>query len=210
MGDLTRQLKKSKLGGTFEKIQEPEMRDPIVREYAGLLAKSDLSNRMLRRHLTSSILPAIAVYRVLTDHGWERPKAMRLIRASVLEAARPMARAFQRMGKLPFFFLMLRRMCPLSMKSGFGEAGWTMDWKRNDRKVIAWNCTRCFYADVFQEYGVPELTPIFCESDDVVYGRIPGVRWGRTRTIGRGAEFCDFVFYNVKAQNGKGMSCNEQ
>jgi hypothetical protein len=29
MGDLTRQLKKSKLGGAFEKIQEPEMRDRL-------------------------------------------------------------------------------------------------------------------------------------------------------------------------------------
>ncbi len=51
---------------------------------------------------------------------------------------------------------------------------------------------------MFKHYGVPELTPVFCESDDVVYGKIPNVIWGRTYTIGGGAKVCDFHFYKQR------------
>ena len=52
---------------------------------------------------------------------------------------------------------------------------------------------------------MPELTAIFCESDDVMYGHIPNARWGRTKTIGRGADVCNFSFYNPrKKENANG------
>ena len=58
---------------------------------------------------------------------------------------------------------------------------------------------------MFRRYGVPELTAIFCESDDVMYGNIPHARWGRTKTIGRGAQVCNFSFYNLrKKEKGHG------
>lgn len=82
-----------------------------------------------------------------------------------------------------------------------GPAGWTFEWKCNTKSCVAWDCKRCFYDDVFNEYGMPELTKIFCESDDVVYGALPGIRWGRTMTIGNGADVCDFCFY--KKKNGR-------
>lgn len=87
-------------------------------------------------------------------------------------------------------------MCPLSVRMEFGDPGWKMEWKRNDCNGIEWNCHECFYVDRLKYYGVPELASIFCESDDVVYGNIPSIIWGRTKTIGDGAEICDFRFYN--------------
>ena len=54
---------------------------------------------------------------------------------------------------------------------------------------------RCFYVDVLGRFGAPELTRLFCDMDDVVFENIPGVRWERKNTIGRGGEFCDFRYY---------------
>jgi hypothetical protein len=49
-----------------------------------------------------------------------------------------------------------------------------------------------------KKYGAPELLPLFCELDDLVYGGIPNIRWDRTKTIGRGGGVCDFCFINEK------------
>ena len=95
-------------------------------------------------------------------------------------------------------------MTPLSLKTTFGSSGWDFIWKQNDCCALKWDCSRCFYADIFTQHKVSELTSIFCESDDVVYGSIPTIRWARTRTIGNGDDVCDFTFYNERAENVSG------
>ena len=191
-------LQKSRLGAAYAAIPEGPARRATLERFAALLAENDLSNKMLARHLTGAILPAVAVYQALVEHGWKQVEARRLIRKSVLDAAKPMARFFQALGRLPFFFPLFRVMCPASMKAGFGPEGWVFEWKRNDQYAIEWDCHAYLYANVFRRYGVPELTAIFCESDDVMYGHIPNARWGRTKTIGRGANVCNFSFYNMR------------
>lgn len=193
-------LTKGRLKEAYAAIPDGSVRTAIEEQYAVLLKENDLSNRMLARHMTGSILPAVAVYRTLLEHGWTQVEARRIIRRSVLDDAKSMAKFFQTLGKLPFFFPLFRVMCPASMKNVYGEEAWRFEWKRNDAWVIQWDCHSCLYANVFRRYGVPELTPIFCECDDVIYGNIPGARWGRTKTIGRGAPLCDFCFYNTRKE----------
>jgi hypothetical protein len=194
----TEPLRKTQLSKAMSRIPSQALRGEAEKAYAKLLLENDLSNKMLAKHLKRSILPAIAVYDTLLSADWRKEDAFRLIRDSVLESAKPMAKAFHAAGRLPFFFSLLRKMCPSSVQSQFGEPGWRMEWKRNDQCAIEWNCHSCFYADVLGRYDRSELLPIFCESDDVTYGDIPGVTWGRTRTIGSGAELCDFRFYNQR------------
>ena len=199
-------LKKSKLSAAYSKLASAELRKAVIEEYEKLLDENDLSNKMLAGHMKGSILPSVALYRVLPGRGYTKAETLRLIRTAVLDGAQPMARFFQNLGKLPFFFPLFRGMCPASMKRGFGEEGWVFEWKRNDAYAIEWDCTSCLYVNVFRRYGMPELAPIFCESDDIMYGKIPSTRWGRTKTIGRGAELCNFSFYNIKKegfQNGE-------
>ncbi len=193
-------LRNTKLSKGINEINSQELREKAESVYAKLLLENDLSNKMLAKHLKQSILPAVAVYSTLLSAGWLSDDAFRLIRRSVLTAAKPMATAFHTAGQLPFFFSLLRKMCPASVRSEFGEAGWQMEWKRNDSGAIEWDCHSCFYANVLNQYGVPELISIFCESDDVVYGNIPGVEWRRTKTIGGGADICDFRFYNRRGK----------
>jgi hypothetical protein len=85
-------------------------------------------------------------------------------------------------------------MAPLSVRAAFGESGWNMEWLKNTWDEIAFTARSCFYDCALRQYGAPELTPLFCEADDVIYGHIPKVAWGRTKTIGRGGDACDFRF----------------
>lgn len=101
--DTERWLKKSKLASAYETIPSPELRRAIAVEYGKLLRENDLSDPMLAGHLRSAILPAVAVHRCLRGYGYTRSASLAVIRAAVLEAARPMANFFQRLGRLPFF-----------------------------------------------------------------------------------------------------------
>ena len=156
---------------------------------------------MLARHLKKSILPAVAAYKTLLAAGKTQNQAFEAVRASVLADSEKQKIAFQKIGTLPFGFFLMRLMTPLSLKTTFGPSGWDFTWKQNDRRALKWDCSRCFYADIFTQHKVSELTAIFCESDDVVYGSIPTIRWARTRTIGNGDDICDFVFYNERTKN---------
>ena len=57
--------------------------------------------------------------------------------------------------------------------------------------------TSCPYCRTFTELGCPELTKIFCENDERIYGRLPGLKFERTGTLGKGAERCDFCLRKV-------------
>ena len=52
--------------------------------------------------------------------------------------------------------------------------------------------TVCPYCRYFTELGCPELTKIFCDNDDRVYGNLPGLKFERHTTLGKGGEKCDF------------------
>ncbi len=194
----TLSLRKTKLSKAVGEILSRDLKEKAENAYIALLAENDQSDQMLKKHLKQSILPAIAVYETLLFAKWPKDRVFQLIRRSVLESAKPMAKVFQFAGRLPLFFSLFRKMCPASVQSEFGEPGWRMVWKCNSPDKIEWDCHSCFYADVLTLYGRPELISIFCESDDVVYGNIPGVTWARTKTIGAGADLCDFRFYNQR------------
>ena len=153
-------LKKTKLSKAVKEINSLELQEKAENRYAKLLAENTLIHPVLEKHLRQSILPAVAVYEVLLSAGISKEIAFQVIRSSVLEAARPMSKVFQTAGRLPFFFSLFRKMCPLSVRMEFGDPGWKMEWKRNDCNGIEWNCHECFYVDRLKYYGVPELAGV--------------------------------------------------
>lgn len=69
--------------------------------------------------------------------------------------------------------------------------------------VLAFNVTRCRYAEMYKELGMPELgIHLSCARDyALMEGFNPGIRLVRTHTILEGAETCDFRYEVMK---GKG------
>jgi hypothetical protein len=79
-------------------------------------------------------------------------------------------------------------------------------WKKGDAiemevleqsdQVFAFNITRCRYAEMYAELGIPELgTLLSCNRDfALIEGFNPAVRLTRTQTIMEGADHCDFRF----------------
>ena len=192
--DTDKMLRKGRLKGAYTSLP-PDVQERVQKRCRQLMAENPTADKSLRQHVHAVILPAIALREILPKNGYAKGECLRLIRSSVLESAKPLQRAFSTVGRLPFFFPIFRVMCKKSMPAMYGEGGWVFRWKTNTKTAIEWDCTKCIYHDLFVQYGFRELTAIFCESDDVMYGSIPTARWGRTKTIGRGADICDFCFY---------------
>jgi len=79
-------------------------------------------------------------------------------------------------------------------------------WKKDEALVIdvleqtdeafLFNVTRCRYAEMYRELGVPELgSTLSCNRDfTLIEGFNPNVSLTRTQTIMEGAAFCDFRY----------------
>jgi hypothetical protein len=190
-------LKKGRLAKAYNELPNIQYKEAVKQEYKNLLKSLSCKNKMLYKHLVNSILPAVAIYRILEKNGFNKDKTINIIRESVFYADRIMKEFFQKIGKMPFFFSLFRIMCKNSLKYVFGKPGWDMRWLTDNSYEIKWNCHSCFYNDEFRKYGVQDLLIIFCASDDFVYGNIPNIKWERKNTIGFGSEICDFRFYNT-------------
>jgi predicted ArsR family transcriptional regulator len=66
---------------------------------------------------------------------------------------------------------------------------------------FAFNVTRCRYAEMYRELGIPELGAILsCNRDAALMdGFNPNVAFTRTQTIMGGATHCDFVYTLTRA-----------
>ena len=157
------------------------------------------SNQALANHLEDNILPGLALYQVLREDGCDQPAALaevdRLEEITFRESG--MNQAMQKIARLPNPFGIFRALQGLIGKM-FPKEGWTFIWKENSDRVIAYDCTNCFYLNTLTQYGAPELTPTFCRLDDVMFENVPFIEWKRTKTLGRGDEVCDFRFEKKK------------
>lgn len=68
--------------------------------------------------------------------------------------------------------------------------------EQDDKKLYI-NCTRCRFAEMYKELGIPELGFLLsCGRDFVMTeGFNPKLKLRRTQTIMEGAEYCDFRFH---------------
>ena len=62
--------------------------------------------------------------------------------------------------------------------------------------VFAFNVTRCRYAEMYRDLGIPQLGPILSCARDfaMIEGFNPGIRLTRTQTIMEGAALGDFRY----------------
>jgi hypothetical protein len=65
---------------------------------------------------------------------------------------------------------------------------------------LAFDVTRCRYAEMYRALGIPELGEVLsCQRDAaLIDGFAPGVELSRTKTIMQGARCCDFRYTRTR------------
>jgi hypothetical protein len=144
--------------------------------------------------LKTLIYPPIALYQALIEIPMENDKALQITEKILFHEYQKTANLYQKLEKLPSFFKLFK----MGFKKKMNGDNWEFSIEQNDAKAIIFTIKRCLWLDTCREQNCPELCPLFCKSDNVIYGKLKKVTFQRTQTLGMGGECCDFKYINNK------------
>ena len=167
--------------------------------YSELCASQTITEvRALKKHLYGNIFPQMAVCSYLKKEEQDSEAVLERMKNLHFLTLEKQKSQYELLGKFPLAFALSRIMIPLIIKFSFPPTGWENEWIENSSRSITLKVHNCFYKNVLEQYGVPELISVYCDGDDYVFGGedSPYIGWGRTITMSRGGDYCDVVYYN--------------
>ena len=142
-------------------------------------------------HTDEKIFPAAAMYLTAKEFMTEEQAYAVIENAAVKICAK--AKPLKTIMKIPFMPSLFIKMWDPITKKNFGEScGFENRFYPKEKGAYRMDILQCPYKTYFTELGCPELTKIFCENDERVYGALPGLVFERSGTLGKGADRCDF------------------
>ena len=158
----------------------------------GLLKTTGALRKEERIHVESYIMPTIALYQEMAEE-LGKEEALALLMDFAHSNALKNRRLFERMVNAPGGKgLFLRGFAALQPRAFGQSAGFSVRSSSHDGSHVHFDITGCPYQRVTAELGVPELCNLFCTNDDIIYGDLPGIKFSRKGTLGRGDAVCDF------------------
>ncbi len=163
----------------------------FLREY------KDLS-KGVHMHTDNYIFPASAIY-LSAKEKTDEETAYGIVENSAVALTGKAARLLDGILKLPgmtaLFVKIWKPLCERMYGKNNGFENVYHPCEKDEFRMDIISCPFCRY---FRELGCFELTKIFCENDDRVYGNLSGIEFRRTSTLGKGVERCDFYFKRKK------------
>lgn len=142
--------------------------------------------------LTNTILPRIALYRILLNFEPNKNIVLDTMRKYMIDVvAESKHKSTAKMEKIPGFYYIYKTVFLKIMRTTDLQVSTQEDGKKYYNITI----TRCLWHDACVEHGCPELCPLFCDVDDVTYGGLHKIGFSRTKTLGYGGDCCDFHFF---------------
>ena len=183
---------KAEIDSRLPKAQSNALWQKATDRLAALLEQYSSLSDGVRFHTENKIFPAAAIYLTLKE-SIGQDDAYRVIEDATFKTADAAAKKLSVLLRLPGMrSLFVKMWDPLTRKM-FGEnSGFQNVFYPKKKGEYRMDVVSCPYNRYFTELGCPELTKISCGADDHVYGDLPGLKFERTTTIGRGGEHCDF------------------
>ena len=183
---------KAEMDKTLPKTQSDALWREATAKLDGLLARYSALPKGVHIHTDSRILPSAAIYLTVKEVVGPE-KAYQIMEDAAVRGCAAIEKKLRKLMELPEMpGLFVKIWDPMTKKlfgSGNGFQNVFYPKKKGEYRM---DITACPYCRTFAELGCPELTKIFCENDERIYGRLPGLVFERTGTLGKGAERCDF------------------
>jgi hypothetical protein len=188
---------KAEIDSRLPKDQSDILWQKAATELAVLLEQYSSLPEGVRFHTENKILPAAAIYLTLKE-SIGQSEAYRVMEAATYKTADAASKKLAALVRLPGMRnLFVKMWDPLTRKM-FGEnSGFKNVFYPKKKGEYRMDIVSCPYFRYFSELGCPEITKISCGADDHVYGNLPGLKFERTTTLGRGGERCDFCIRKV-------------
>lgn len=152
--------------------------------------KGKTENQM--KTLAQTILPRIALYKVLQRDGLSDEDASGVMRKYMLGVVAAKKHASTaKMEKVPGFYSLYSKIFLKIMR----KTDLQKSTQKSGKGYFDVTITKCLWHTACVENDCPELCRLFCDVDDVTYGGLKKLGFTRTKTLGYGGDCCDFHFF---------------
>ena len=188
---------KAEIDRRLPKAQSDALWQKATDRLAALLEQYSSLSDGVRFHTENKIFPAAAIYLTLKE-SIGQSEAYRVMENATFKTADAAAKKLSALLRLPGMrSLFVKAWDPLTRKMFGGKSGFQNVFYPKKKGEYRMDVVSCPYNRYFTELGCPELTKISCGADDHVYGDLPGLKFERTSTLGRGGKRCDFCIRKV-------------
>lgn len=170
-----------------------EIIETVTIQYRLLLSSLDCFPKKQRRVLTRLVFPILSIYQSMKIHRYSTEEALSIAEKVLQRKFSTQLKGIRFLNDLLHDpFPVIRPVLQLMMK--FSDLPKGQEILQNDRDCFAIHVHQCFIYDAMKKANTPELTPVFCATDDWLSAEMPKISWWRTQTLGRGGEVCDFCW----------------
>lgn len=187
-----RMIKQSRFKDFYGEWSERD-RLRLCEKMSELIAEnSDYTDDKNYGHLCN-LITALAMVLVLEEGGMARSEAEKAVGDAMYTFLQPTKASMERLASHSWFVKLLKLTMPIKFAHTLGF-GWDVEFPKcpNDRFTMITH--KCIYQQLFTKYGMPEMTAVFCEVDDLMYSLLPRAEFIYTEQIGRGGSMCDYTF----------------
>ena len=166
-----------------------EKQNEVLKE---LITNTKNKSKNQMKTLTNTILPRIALYKVLQKEDLPKDEVTNYMRKYMIEKiAQRKHSSTVKMEIVPGFYSIYSKVFLKIMR--------TTDLQKSEQKCgkgfFDVTIKKCLWHTACIENGCPELCRLFCDVDNVTYGGLKKIGFTRTQTLGYDGECCDFHFY---------------
>ena len=158
----------------------------------GLIENTKDKSENQMKTLVQTILPRIALYKVLSKEDFAEEDIYRYMRKYMIDkVAVKKHSSTAKMELVPGFYsiyskIFLKIMRTTDLQESEQDCG---------RDYYDITIKKCLWHTACVENGCAQLCRLFCDVDDVTYGGLKKIGFTRTKTLGYGGDCCDFHFF---------------
>lgn len=166
-----------------------EKQNEVLKE---LITNTKNKSKNQMKTLTNTILPRIALYKVLQKEDLPKDEVTNYMRKYMIEKiAQKKHSSTAKMEIVSGFYSIYSKVFLKIMR--------TTDLQKSEQKCgkgfFDVTIKKCLWHTACIENDCPELCRLFCDVDNVTYGGLKKIGFIRTQTLGYDGKCCDFHFY---------------
>ena len=119
-----------------------------------------------------NLLTSLAIVQVLEDKGMPRKDAQEYAANAMYKFIEPQIESMKKLASHGWFVRFLKLTMPLKFKKTLGY-GWDVEFPKCGKNEFSMTTHKCIFRQIFEKYGMPEMTAIFCKVDDILYSNLP-------------------------------------
>ena len=140
-----------------------------------------------------NLLTSLAIVQVLESKGMPRKEAEQYTADAMYKFIEPQIKSMKKLASNGWFVRFLKLTMPMKFRNTLGY-GWDVEFPKCGRDEFSMITHKCIFHQIFEKYGMTEMTAIFCKVDDILYSDLPRADFLYSQQIGNGGTMCDYTF----------------